>query len=165
VRYVVVDKGYYDAIEWRKVHLRGLRLILSRNGVLLYRVRPGLVAAAALTVLWGFNQEHPFLPHVQRWIGGSSASLGIDRFEPGRLRISFGAYPWRTSRALHVYQSGRLLWEGMTGIHTKHVVFTTGSDAPLVLLCRPGSYRVPGFTDRRALDITRLSITAVASRR
>jgi hypothetical protein len=159
VRYVVLDKNYYDAIEWGKVHLHGLRLLVSQGGVLLYRIRPGPTEPAALTVRWGFNLEHPFLPHVERWIGGSAASLGIDDFRPGApLRISFSAYAWTASRFLRIYQNNRLMWRGSTGIHTKQVVFTTRSNAPLVLKCRPGSFHVPGFGDRRAIKITNLRV-------
>lgn len=170
VRYVVLDRTLYDnvyrpgSIDWSRVRLGGLALILRRDGVRLYRVRPGPRSAGALTVIDGFGVEHPFLPRVERWMAGSTARLGLRRFRSGPLRVSFRARSYKKPmprRYLWVRQSGRVVWRGWVTEAGTSVTFVTRGSAPLSLTSRPGSVHVAGFLDTRSIDVIRLSVTPV----
>jgi hypothetical protein len=139
VRYIILDKRYYISIEWRKVHLKGVRLLVNKHGVLLYQILPGIDPPAAITQLGGFARMWPYLPHVARYMSGSTATLGIDRLKPPtRLQIRFYAKSWLKPRTFSVRQGGHVVWRGRVGIQNRRVVFRTNSDAPLALVAHPG---------------------------
>jgi hypothetical protein len=159
VRYVVIDRTYYIAMKLWEVHLHGLHLLRAGQDVFLYRIEAGPVPPAAITVLQGFNLERPFFPHVERYMLGSVASLGIERFRGNAsLRIQFHARSYRIRRRLKVFQAGTLRWQGMVGVGIKTVTFTTASDAPLQLVCAPGAVHVRGFGNRRSVLITNFDV-------
>jgi hypothetical protein len=167
VRYVVVDRPLYDNPpgfwHWSELQLPGLKLLTSGNGVRLYRVLPGPVASAVLTVRNGFGIEHPFEAAVERWMSGGSASLGIDLFGSLEVHVQFQARSYKVptpTRQLRVYQAHKLVWSGVATEDGTIVSFNTQSAAPIIIRCSPGSVHVPGFLDRRSVDIIRLSVTA-----
>ena len=154
VRYVLLDASYYLAVEWWRVHLKGISLITSAGGVHLYRVDRGPTLPGAITVVGGFNLERPFLPHVLRFMLGSEASLGIDIFHTGiPLRISFHVFSWRRPRELYIFQDHRLVWHGRIGLWGRTVAITTRSHEDLRLKSIPGSQHVHGFGDKRAVGV------------
>ena len=166
VRYVVLTRPLYDnpgRVPWGTIHLPGLRLVLNQQGVRLYRVLPGPSAVAALIVVNGFGVEHPFLPRVERWMGGSEADLGLNFFKQRQpVRVSFVARSYKQPkrvRSLRVYQAGHLMWQGIATESGTVVAFFTSSSAALVLRCSPGSVHVPGFLDRRSIDVIHLDVT------
>jgi len=168
VKYLVLDRPFYDnppgTVRWGELHLIGLRLITRGQGLRLYRILPGPMAPATLAVRWGFGVEHPFLPRVERWMGGSIASLGIDRYVGAMpVRVSFIARSYKKPRPreLSVYQAGALKWSGIATVSGTRVSFTTAGAAPLILKCSPGSVHVHGFLDRRSVDVTDLDVTTV----
>lgn len=163
VRYVLMDLNYYIAMKLWEVHLHGLHLLVSEGGVRLYRILPGQPAPAAITVIQGFNLERPFLPHVERYMLGSTAMLGIQRLESGvPFRIEFHARSYKKPRHLWVYQDDVLRWRGVVGIGIKTVVFSTKSIGPLRLVCSPGSVHVHGFGNRRSVLITNFGVQRAA---
>jgi hypothetical protein len=160
VRYVMVSPAQYLLSSWPSHSVPGLTPVITNGGVILFRVAPGPRAAAALAIGNGFDLERQFLPGVERWMAGRTATLDIERFaKSAKLTVSFQALSYKSVRHLNVTQSGSILWHGSISPGGTAVRFRTESTAPLHLVSSPGGVHIRGWLTTRSLNITMLDIT------
>jgi hypothetical protein len=95
-----------------------------------------------VTVIRGFNDELAGIPHVQRYMFGTTARLGILPFSPW-THAEFGSLvkSFQEPRRLRITQNGVQLWSGMIPIHRSplRIEFSVARRGLLVLRTTPGA--------------------------
>ena len=154
VRYVLVNPSQYIGAAGWPFSITGLSPVVTQGGVWLFRIEPGPRVPAAITVGTGFNVERQFLPRVERWMSGRTATLGFDNFlRPRRVEVRFRAVSYKVPRRMTVVQNGRVVWRGQVASEGTSVEFKVSSRSSLHLRVFPGAVHIPGWLTKRSVSI------------
>jgi hypothetical protein len=174
VRYVLVDSYYYRRRPYSvALPTQGLHFIVSNFFVSLYRIGHVKPVIGMVTVNRGFYPEAPGVPHMHRWMSGSTASLGILPFSPwGRAEFHAQIRSFARSRELRITQNGRHLWAGRIPADTAKgstvsIRVPVSRHGRLIFHASPGPTFARGYQVKHyfSLNVFDLSLSRVSSRR